>query len=144
MYSRRAMMTGAVGLMAATAGCTDMLGGDESVLLDLTASNQTSEEDLEARFVIQDDDGETVYNEVHELEVVDDEPSLTLEGFIEAQDGAELTLRVLLDEHDFEEVETFSIDCPADVREDGVTVNDNLFVGIAELDQIDISHNGCA
>jgi len=143
MYSRRAMMTGAAGLMVAVAGCTDALGDGDNPLLDLTASNQTTESELEARFVVQDSDGETIYNEVHELEQVDDEPSLTLEGIIAAEDGVELSLTVVLPEHDYEEESTFSIDCPAEAREGGVTVNDSLFVGIAATDQIDISHNGC-
>jgi len=129
--------------MVATAGCTDLLGGGSTALLDLTASNQTSEEDLMVRFVIQDGD-ETIYNEEFEIEITDEEPELTLEGIIEAEDGVELTLRVVLTDHDYEEVETFTIDCPAEAQEDGVTVNDNLFVGIAATDDIDISHNGCA
>jgi len=143
MHSRRAMMTGAAGLMVAVAGCTDALGGGEDVLLDLTASNQTAEEDLPVRIVIQDD-GDTVFNEEYELEITDDEPSETLEGILTAPDGRELTLTVLLPDHDYEQQETFTIDCPEEVRDDGVTVNDSLFVGVADTDQIDISHNGCA
>ncbi len=143
MHSRRAMMTGAAGLMVATAGCTDLLGGGSTALLDLTASNQTSEQDLAVRFVIQDGD-ETIYNQEYEIEITDEEPELTLEGIIEAEDGVELTLRVVLTDHDYEETETFTIDCPTDTQEDGVTVNDNLFVAIAETDEIDISHSGCA
>lgn len=136
-------MTGAAGLMVATAGCTDLLGGGSTALLDLTASNQTSEQDLAVRFVIQDGD-ETIYNQEYEIEITDEEPELTLEGIIEAEDGVELTLRVVLTDHDYEETETFTIDCPTDTQEDGVTVNDNLFVAIAETDEIDISHSGCA
>ncbi len=143
MHSRRAMMTGAAGLMVAVAGCTDALGGGDDVLLDLTASNQTAEADLPVRIVIQDD-GETIFNEEYELETTEDEPSMALEGIIAAPDGRELTLRVVLPEHDHEEVETFTIDCPEDAREGGVTVNDSLFVGIPDTDQVDISHNGCA
>jgi len=129
--------------MVATAGCTDLLGGGSTALLDLTASNQTSEQDLAVRFVIQDGD-ETIYNQEYEIEITDEEPELTLEGIIEAEDGVELTLRVVLTDHDYEETETFTIDCPTDTQEDGVTVNDNLFVAIAETDEIDISHSGCA
>ena len=137
-------MTGAVGLMAATAGCTDMLGGGSTALLDLTVSNQTSDDELTTRIVIQNDD-ETIFNEEYELEpTAEDEPSLALEGFIEAEDGVELTLRVLLPDHDAEEVSTFTVDCPAETQEEGVTVNDRLFVGITDTDEIDISHSGCA
>lgn len=129
--------------MVATAGCTDILGDDNDVLLNLTASNQTNDEQ-EVRIVIQDQDEDTIYNEVFDLEVSDDEPSLTLEGIIASQDGVELTARVLLQEHDTEETFTFELDCPADVRESGLTVNDNLFVGIPATDEVDFSHNGCA
>lgn len=143
MQSRRALMTGAAGLMVAVSGCTDLLGGGNTALLNLTASNQTTEDELTTRIVIQDD-GETIFNQEYELEQADEQPSLTLDGIIEAQDGVELTARVLLSDHDHEEVASFTIDCPADVQEGGVTTNDNLFVSITETDAVDISHNGCA
>lgn len=134
-------MTGATGLIVAMAGCTDALGSESNVLLDLTASNQTTEADLPVRIVIQDD-GETIFNEEYELEVADEEPSETLEGIVSAPNGSELTVRVVLSDH--EEVETVTIDCPEEARDGGVTVNDTLFVAITDTDQVDVSHNGCA
>jgi len=143
MHSRRALMAGAVGLTASLAGCTDVIGGGNDVLLDISASNLT-DEDQTAQIVIQDDSDEVIYSEEFELEVSDEEISLLLEGVITAPDGTEFNARVMLPDHATEETYSFSLDCPEETAEGGVTSNDRVTIIVRSTDEIDFSHNGCA
>ena len=129
--------------MASVAGCTDIVGGGGNVLLDITASNLTNEEQT-AQIVIQDDSDEVIYSEEFDLEVSDEELSLLLEGVVTAPNGSELTARVLLPDHATEESYSFSIDCPEETVEDGVTFNDRVTIVVRSTEEIDFSHSGCS
>jgi len=137
MHSRRALMTGAAGLMAAVAGCTDIVGGENDVLLDIAGDNLTDEE-LTAQIVVEDG-GDEIYNEEFDIDVSDDERALLVQDVIEAQDGAELTIRVILPDHATQESNTFTIDC----SEEDPALNDEISFIIRSTDEIEFSYRNC-
>ena len=143
MHSRRALMVGAVGLMASTAGCTDLVGDENNALLDIAVENLADEEQT-AQIVIEDDDGEDVYSDVFDVEVSDDEFSVFLQDVVETQDGAELTARAVLPDHGTNEAYDFTVDCSDETVEDGVVNNDRVAIVIRSSDEIDFSHTGCS